>query len=70
MTKANRTSLTLTRRIGESVMIGSNVTVEIAGYRGMQVMLRITAPAEVAIDRQEIRERKLAERGFDPGRVA
>lgn len=63
------TALVLTRRIGEAVAIGGTVTVEVVGLRGRQICLRITAPKEVAVDRQEIRVRKLAEKGFNPGSV-
>lgn len=62
-------ALTLTRRPGEIVSIGENVEVEVLEIRGGQVCLRIFAPRDVIIDRLEIRERKLTEQGFDPGRV-
>lgn len=62
-------ALTLTRRPGEVIAIGENVQVEVMGFRGSQVVLRVHAPFDVVIDRQEIRERKLLEEGFDPGRV-
>lgn len=53
--------LILTRRIGETITIGSDVTVTVLGVKGTQVRIGIAAPAEVAVDRQEIAERKRRE---------
>lgn len=53
--------LVLSRRIGETVHIGDNVTVTILGCRGGQVRLGVVAPKDVIVDRAEIRERRLAE---------
>lgn len=52
--------LILTRRIGESIMIGDDIKVTIFGERGGQVRVGIEAPRELAVDRQEIYEKKLA----------
>jgi carbon storage regulator len=49
--------LILTRRTGETVMIGDNVTVTVLGVKGNQVRLGINAPRDMRVDREEIRER-------------
>jgi carbon storage regulator len=49
--------LILTRRIGETLRIGSNVSVTILGMRGRQVRIGITAPASVTVHREELYER-------------
>ena len=49
--------LILTRRVGESVMVGTEVTVTVLGVKGNQVRLGVNAPKEVAIHREEIYER-------------
>jgi len=54
--------LILTRRVGETVMIGNEVTVTVLGVKGNQVRLGINAPKEVAVHREEIFERIKAER--------
>lgn len=46
--------LILTRRVGETVMIGENVTVTVLGVKGNQIRLGVDAPREVAVHRQEI----------------
>ena len=46
--------LILSRRAGESVMIGDEVTVTVLGVRGIQVRLGFTAPQDVAVHREEI----------------
>jgi carbon storage regulator len=53
--------LILTRRIGESVMIGNDVTVTVLGVKGTHVRVGITAPISVVVDREEIFERKRLE---------
>ena len=47
----------LTRRVGETVMIGEEVTVVVLGVKGNQVRMGITAPRTVAVHREEIFER-------------
>ena len=54
--------LILTRRLGESVKIGDEVTVTVLGVRGNQVRLGFAAPQCVAVHREEIYERLQAER--------
>jgi carbon storage regulator len=49
--------LILTRRIGELIRVGDNVTVTVMDIKGQQVRLGIEAPKEVAVHRQEIYER-------------
>lgn len=49
--------LILTRRVGETVMIGNDVTVTVLGVKGNQVRIGINAPKNVAVHREEIFER-------------
>ena len=49
--------LILTRRIGETLLIGDDVTVTVLGVKGNQMKLGINAPKEVAVHRKEIYER-------------
>lgn len=51
-------SLILTRRIGETICIGDDIRVTIQAVNGIQVRVGIEAPKHVAVDREEIRERK------------
>lgn len=46
--------LILTRRVGESLMVGDNVTVTVLGVKGNQVRIGVNAPKEVAVHREEI----------------
>lgn len=49
--------LILTRRVGESVMIGDEVTITVLGVKGNQVRIGVNAPKDVAVHREEIYER-------------
>ena len=49
--------LILTRRVGETLMIGDNVTVTVLGTKGSQVRLGVNAPRDVSVHREEIYER-------------
>jgi carbon storage regulator len=49
--------LILTRRVGEAVMIGNDVTVTVLGVKGNQVRIGVNAPRDVAVHREEIFER-------------
>jgi carbon storage regulator len=54
--------LILTRRPGERLCIGEDIVVTILAVKGSQVRIGIAAPRDVAIDREEIHQRKLADR--------
>ena len=49
--------LILTRRVGESLMIGDNVDITVLGIRGNQVRIGINAPKDVSVHREEIYDR-------------
>ncbi|MEM8816929.1 MAG: carbon storage regulator CsrA [Pseudomonadota bacterium] len=57
--------LILTRRAGETVMIGSDITITVLGVKGNQVRIGINAPKDVAVHREEIFERIQSEKASD-----
>ncbi len=57
--------LILTRRVGETVMIGNEVTVTVLGVKGNQVRIGVNAPKDVAVHREEIYERIKREGDLD-----
>lgn len=55
--------LILTRRAGETVMVGSDISITVLGVKGNQVRIGINAPKDVAVHREEIYERIKNEAG-------
>ena len=54
--------LILTRKVGEKLVIGENVTVTVLGVKGNQIRIGIDAPPEIQVHREEIFQRILKER--------
>lgn len=59
--------LILTRRVGESLIIGDDVIVSVLGVKGNQVRIGVEAPKDVTVHREEIYDRIQAERDDKDG---
>lgn len=59
--------LILTRRVGETLVIGDEVTVTVLGIKGNQVRIGVNAPKDVSVHREEIYERIQREKEDNTG---
>lgn len=59
--------LILTRRVGETLMVGDEITITVLGVKGNQVRIGVNAPKNVAVHREEIYERIKDEQNHKDG---
>ena len=57
--------LILTRRIGETLMVGDDVSITVLGVKGNQVRVGVNAPKDIAVHREEIYERIQREKALN-----
>lgn len=62
--------LILTRRVGETIVIGDDVIITVLGIKGNQVRIGINAPKDVSVHREEIYQRIQNEKKETPGAAA
>jgi len=62
--------LILTRRVGESMMIGDQVTITVLGVKGNQVRLGINAPKDLPVNREEVLQRRQQDAAAPEGPVS
>lgn len=60
--------LILTRRVGEAILIGDDVTITVLGVKGNQIRIGIDAPKDLAVHREEIYEKIRKEKEKDQGK--
>jgi len=58
--------LILTRRVGESIKVGEEITITVLGVKGNQVRIGVGAPRDVAVHREEIYDRIQSEEQTTP----